>query len=84
MLLWCLLDFALVRFAPSRMHDFDGLLLLFPAGVWMLGNVAIRRANITGSAGILSVAATLVASVVAVALVLTFGIAFHFAIGGKL
>jgi hypothetical protein len=80
---WCILDFVLVRFAPSRIHDFDWLGLLFPVAVGIAGAVSLRHVEL-GSRLALSIVVAVLASVGAGVLVLFFGIPFHFSIGGKL
>lgn len=80
---WCALDFILVRFAPSRIHDFDWLVLLFPGVVGAAGAGLFRQRD-PSTRLILAIVAAIVASIIAVALILFLGIPFHFAIGGKL
>ena len=80
--LWCVLDYALVRFAPQHIHSFDWLALLFPFAVGAVG-VRVLREDSSARVG-LAIVAVVVASIVAVMLILFFGIPFHFSIGGKL
>jgi hypothetical protein len=80
---WCALDFVLVRFAPSHIHDFDWLMLLFPFAVGGIGAAVMRQADSSPRVG-LAILAAILASVVAVVLILFLGISFHLAIGGNL
>ncbi len=83
LLAWCALDFVLVRFAPSHIHDFDWLMLLFPFVVGGVGAGLLRDSDSSPGVG-LGILAAIVASIVAVVLILFFGIWFHFAISGNL
>jgi hypothetical protein len=80
---WCVLDYILVRFAPSRIHDVDSVLFPLPIAVGLAGAAALRHVDVGARVG-LSIAAGVLASIAAVVLVLFFGIPFHFSIGGKL
>ncbi len=82
-LAWCGLDFVLVRFAPSQIHHFDWLILLFPFAVGVGGAGLLRQSDGSPHVG-LATAAAIVASIVALALILFLGLPFHFAIGGNL
>jgi peptidoglycan/LPS O-acetylase OafA/YrhL len=82
-LAWCALDFILVRFAPSHMHDFDWLMLLFPFLVGGVGALLLRQRDSSPRVG-LAIVAAIVASIVAVVLILFVGISFHLGIGGNL
>src|SRR5215510_3727251 len=78
---WCALDFVLVRFAPSRINDFDWLMLPFP---FVVGGTAVgllRHGNLSRRLG-LAILAAIMACILAVVLILFLGISFHFAIGG--
>lgn len=80
---WCVLDFVLVKFAPSHIHDFDWTLILFPFIVGGAGLVLLRRPGSPPPVG-LAIVAAIVAIILAVLLIPLIGIPFHFAIGGKL
>jgi hypothetical protein len=80
---WCLLDFIFVKFAPARIHAFDGLFLYFPMAVVAAGFWVFRNLGLAARIG-LSMAAALAASVLAILLVLFLGIPFHLSIGGSL
>src|SRR5687768_8860661 len=80
--LWCALDFVRVRFAPQHIHSFEWLELLFPFAVGPVG-VKVLREDSSPRVG-LAIVAAVAASIVAVMLILFFGIPFHFSIGGKL
>jgi hypothetical protein len=81
--MWCVLDFVLVRFAPSRIHDFDWICLLLPVIV-LLGGIAALRGKSIASRIVLSIVATIIAIILAVVLIVTVGISFHFSIGGEI
>ena len=78
---WCVLDYVLVRFAPSRIHDFDWALRLLPFAVGYSSAVVLRHVKVGARVG-LSIAAAVLASIAAALLVLFFGLPFHFSIGG--
>jgi len=80
--LWCALDFVLVRFAPRHIHSFEWLELVFPFAVGAVG-ARILRHDSSPRVG-LAIVAAIMASIFAVVLILFFGIPFHWAIGGKL
>ena len=80
---WCALDSLLTWFAPSHIHAFDWLMLLYPFGVSIAGATLLRQPDSTPRFG-LGIVAAIVASMVAAALILSLGISFHFAIGGNL
>jgi hypothetical protein len=80
---WCAADWAYVHINAPLMGSFDWLLLLFPLAVGCTGAAALRHLP-SGSRIGLSLLAALLASGVAVALVLFFGLPFHFWIGGRL
>ena len=80
---WCLQDYLLVRFAPSRIHNFDWVLLLLPIAVAFASAAAFRHVNAAARVS-LSIASAILASVAAVLLVFFFGVPFHFSIGGQL
>ena len=80
LLVWCVLDFMLVRF---DIRGFDWLMLLFPFAVGAAGAGLLRQSDGSARVG-LAVLAAILASIIAVALILFLGIPFHFAIGGAL
>lgn len=80
---WCVLDFVLVKFAPSQMHDFDWMMILFPFIVGGAGLVLLRRPDSPPPVA-LAIVAAIVASILAAVLIPLIGVPFHFAIGGKL
>jgi len=80
---WCALDLIIVKFAPSRFHDFDWALAYFPLAVLAAGMRVFRDLGLAARVG-LSTAAALAASVLSVLLVLTLGIQLHLSIGGNL
>jgi hypothetical protein len=80
---WCALDFCLVRFAPTRITDFDWVLCWLPFVVALAGILTFRDAGF-GMSIVMSATAAVLASIVAVMLVVFLGIPFHLSIGGKL
>jgi len=80
---WCLLDFALLRLAPSRIIEFDWVLLPMPIVV-CFGNAALLRDVSIGLRVVLSVLASILATVFGFVLILVFGLGFHFLFGGQL
>lgn len=80
-LAWCAVDFTLVRLAPSHIHDFGWLLLLFPPAVGFAGLAILRQRDSSPRIG-LAILAAIIASIVAVIFVLFLGLSFHDAIGG--
>jgi len=83
LLTWCVLDFGLVRFAPSRIHSFDWLALLFPFVVARVAAMLLRQPDSSPRVG-LAIVAAIVSSILAFVLIAFLGIPFHLAIGGKL
>src|SRR5688572_1523222 len=82
-LLWCACDFVYVRFAMSLAWRDVLIPILFPIAVGVAGARFFRQADSPPRVG-LAAAAAIVASIVAVGLIVFFGIPFHFAIGGNL
>ncbi|MGN6369403.1 MAG: hypothetical protein ACTHN5_14185 [Phycisphaerae bacterium] len=80
---WCVLDFILVHFAPSRGADFDWVLFLFPVASVVAGILVFRGRDIATRVG-LAIAVAVFGSLLAMPLVLVFGVPFHFFIGGTL
>jgi len=80
---WCVLDFALVRYFPSHIHDFDLAILLLPILVAVVGIIVLRDKRL-GLRVLLSVLATIIATVFAAVLIVSVGLSFHFSIGGTL
>ncbi|HEY8667735.1 MAG TPA: hypothetical protein VIL86_13800 [Tepidisphaeraceae bacterium] len=83
-LFWCLLHLICVRLRLS--HDLDWLILLMllaPVAVGLIAANTLRRPDSSARVG-LTILAVLVASVLSIALIVMFGLSFHFAIGGEL
>jgi hypothetical protein len=83
---WCVGDYVLVRFAPSRINDFgindfDLAFALLPFAVGYSSAVVLRHVKLGARVG-LSIAAAVLASIAAALLVLFVGLPFHFLIGG--
>jgi hypothetical protein len=81
--LWCVLDYSLVKYAPSRIHDFDwvGFVYLFIFAV--VTRKVLRQRDI--DATILKVTfVSLMVAVITFILIYLFGVGFHLSIGGKL
>ena len=82
-IVWCVLDYVDVRFAPSRTHDFEWVLFGLPIAVGLAGTAVFRHVDVGARVG-LSIAAAALASIAAVVWFFFFGLPFHSSIGGQL
>lgn len=81
---WCAEDFLLLRFAPSRMTDYDGCSILFYfAAVFTASMIAFRNVSLRPRIG-WSIFVVVTTTIVAGGLVVFIGIPIHFAMGGHI
>lgn len=82
---WCVIDYFGVRQPdyPARIHDNEWLILVLPVAA-LLTCLCMERLSRQRWAFFLPVISTGIAILLSIPLILTFGIWFHFSIGGNL
>ncbi len=83
-LLWCVLDYCTVRVMqyPEEVRSLEWVLYIFPAIIF-LPNFIITNGGILHK-GVCSICYTIIVCVLELALISSFGVWFHFSIGGNL
>lgn len=80
---WCLLDYILVKYAPSHINDFDWTCFLFLFFYGLLASPIFPERKFWDRF-FMGLCAAFVAGLFVAVLIFIFGVPFHWAIGGKL